>query len=39
MLRAAFEITDHEAAQQFACARDLARENQNLLLDLLLICP
>jgi hypothetical protein len=39
MIRDAFEIEDQKTARQLAAARDLARDNQTLLLDLLLICP
>ena len=39
MIRDAFEIKDQQFAQQNAAALDLARGQQNLLLDLLLISP
>jgi len=39
MMRDAFEIEDHKMAQRFAASYDLARDNQALLLDLLLISP
>jgi len=39
MIRDAFKIEDLEFAQQYAAALDLARSQQNLLLDLLLISP
>jgi len=39
MIRDAFENKDLQLAQQNAAALDLARGQQNLLLDLLLISP
>ncbi len=39
MIRDAFKIEDLQLAQQNAAALDLARDQQNLLLDLLLISP
>jgi len=39
MIRDAFEIEDRKAAQRVAGELGLARDNQILLLDLLLICP